>query len=197
MSSLNKVGLLSFLEWAADKGMMKKATAMSLKGACNNVLSVLEESEADDLSTVDWDSVFQRWENLHASKVSPGTMRAYRQRVKYAFDEFGKYIQNRSGWRPSGGQRSTSPGARSKKSGIQGRVDDEGNYGEVFEIDDASKIVHHFPLRRNIVVAVTGIPFDVKKAEMARLTAYLSNLVPEEEIELSRPMLNPSPDEVD
>ena len=200
MSQFNRVELIAFLEWAAEKGLMKKQSAMSLKTACTNVLSILDDSEAADLSNIDWESVHQRWENINARNVSPSTMRAYRQRVKYGVEEFGRYLENRSTWKPAGGQRSVSSGSQSRKTDQtrqRTREVNEARDDSHDDIVDPSRITHRFPLRRDMVVAITGIPFDVKKSEMARLTAYLSNLVPsEEEATAYQLMLNPSLEEV-
>ena len=201
MSENAKLQLIEFLSWAAEKGMMKKTTASAIKAACNAVLSVLDEGESADVTNINLETVFHRYENLHGFDVAPATMKAYRQRVSYAVEEFRKYNENKSGWKPSGGQRTNSSQPRSKKGSQNNRPNDgnDGNDGidhnPNSNIDEVSKITHRFPLRRDLVVSISGIPFDVKKAEMARLTAFLSNLVPgDEESPPLRPMLNASPD---
>ena len=199
MATNVKQELLVFLDWVGEKGMMKASTARSLKGACNAVLSVLDEAEEMDLLNVDLESTFQKYENLNGLQVSPGTMRAYRQRVRYAIEEFGKYNENKSTWKPSGGRRSTQSssqpwkprGGEHKKDAPNENHKTDANYVDV------STITHHFPLRRDAVVTISGIPFDVKRSEMARLTAFISNLVatPEEDLP-PQPMLNSSPERV-
>ena len=120
-------------------------------------------------------------------------MKAYRQRVAYAVQEFRNFNENKSGWKPSGGRRPTTPKPRQKKN--VSRMDDVDAF-TTGEADDALMITHQFPLRRGMVVSIKGIPFDVKRSEMSRLTAFLSNLVASQE-EVIHPMLNPSPDEVE
>ena len=41
----------------------------------------------------------------------------------------------------------------------------------------AETIVHHFPLRHSHFVRISGVPFNITKYEMARLTTFLSHLV--------------------
>ena len=194
-----KKQLLDFLDWAGDKGMMKRATARSNKAACNAVLSVLDEEEEADVLAIDLPSVFRRYENLQGMNLSPSTIRSYRQRVRYAIEEFKKYNENRSGWKPSGGQRATHASSRAKKGGdtdSQSSAHIQKDSNTPSEVKDAAQITHRFPLRHDAFVTITGIPFDVKKGEMVRLTSFLANLVAsEEEALLSQPMLMASLDE--
>ena len=191
--------LLEFLDFTASKHLMKPATARALKGACNAVLSVLDEAEAADVFAVDLDGVFQRYENMKGMEVSPNTMRSYRQRVSQAIAEFGRYRANPSQWRPAGGQRNASVSKRSQKSNPVTR-DNAGAEGQADTViqrtESADDITHQFPLRRNTIVEISGIPFDVTRSEMARMTAFLSNLVaPPEETDPVQLMLNPADSE--
>ena len=54
MTEVNRQGLLEFLNWAGEKGMIKKTTARSLRVACNAVIGVLDEVEAGDLSKMNF-----------------------------------------------------------------------------------------------------------------------------------------------
>jgi hypothetical protein len=67
---------------------MKKANAQNMKVACKAVLDVLEESESGDLSKLNLDSVFQRYENLNSLNAKPETMKVYRRRLRSAIGEF-------------------------------------------------------------------------------------------------------------
>ncbi|MDE2938640.1 MAG: hypothetical protein OXR67_06935 [Chloroflexota bacterium] len=193
--------VIGFLDFASQRGLMKKASVVSLKTACNNVFSVLDEIEAADVSACDLESVIQRYQNINSMKVRPETMVTYGQRVKYAVTEFIKYNEDPANWKPSGGQRSSAnqasrSGKSSKKSTDKEALLVPNVSGE---LSDPSEIVHQFPIRRDQVVKVTGIPFDVKRSEMVRLNNFLSNLIAEEEDDAQMPpMLNaPKSDEKD
>ena len=201
MSNLSRKQLIAFLEWTGEKGLMKKTTADSLKSACNNVLSVMDEEEAQDVSRADLDTLIQRYQNLHSLDVSPATMNAYDKRVRYAIGEFLKYDNDKVGWKPSGGQRSTNAAQPPRKVKSSNRKQEQPGAKEPTppnEIFDASNITHQFPIRRDMVVTVKGIPFDVKRSEMSRLNAFLANLVAVSEDDGQLPfMLNaPSPDDI-
>ena len=75
---------MEFLNWAGEKGMIKKTTARSLRVACNAVIGVLDEVEAGDLSKIDLLAIFRRYENLNSMVAKPATTKVYRRRVNYA-----------------------------------------------------------------------------------------------------------------
>lgn len=191
MPGQGKTELLEFLDFAGNKGLMTKASAQSLRSACLAVFSILDDAETDNLFTMDLDALFHRYENIKGMEVSPNTMRAYRQRVKQAISDFERYKDNPSQWKPAGGPRSNSSGKRSSRSPTansrkmdpQARTD-----SSVLGASSADEITHQFPLRRDSIVRISGIPFDVTRSEMARMTAYLSNLVAEAD-EIEHPQL--------
>ena len=182
MQGQSKGDLLEFLDHAGNRGLMTKVSAQSLKSACATVFSILDEDEPEDVFSIDLDGLFARYDNIKGMEVSPNTLRAYHQRVRQAVSDFQRYKANPSQWKPSGGQRSNSGGKRSSKSatanqkeGDQHSQTNQPVRGPV----SADEITHQFPLRRDVIVNISGIPFDVTRSEMARMTAYLSNLVAE------------------
>ena len=192
MSVLSREKLDEFLGWVAEKGLMKLGTARALRSACKTVLAVMEDDEARDMSTVDLQDVVQRYQNLHGMAVNPRTLQVYDRRVRQAVTEFLRYNEDRANWKPSAVQRSKKPAQSAKKRRPASRTPINGGVEnpESHPLDlDVSKIVHSFPLRRDTIVTVSGIPFDVKRSEMSRLTAYLSNLVPHSEEEQRQLML--------
>ena len=196
MVSASKEDLLKFLDYTADRGLVKKSTARSLKAACNTVFSVLDPAEEADIFAIDLDSVVQRYENKKGMEVSPGTMRSYRQRVNQAVLDFQRYKDNPSSWKPLGAQRSPSTTKRPVKR--SGTTQGEPNQAEVQGPSSAQslaadKITHQFPLRHDVIVRISGIPFDVTRAEMGRMNAFLSNLVAVDEDNDAAPKMLNSP----
>ena len=199
MSDLSREKLVEFFDWTADKGMMKQGTARSLRSACRAVLAVMEEDEARDVSVADLSAVIQRYQNLNSLKVNPSTMQVYDQRVRHAVKEFVRFNQDKAGWKPTRPQRSrtalqsTTKRKRTRDSSENVDVPEPASTPSGF---DASQITHRFPLRQDMIVTVSGIPFDVKRSEMSRLTAFLSNLVatPDEEEEAQLMLPPPAPE---
>ena len=80
----NREGLIAFLDFAGDKGLMKKGTAGAYKKASNIILRILDEEEAIDLSKVDLEDVFFRHRNKAAGKIAPRTLKTYETRTRSA-----------------------------------------------------------------------------------------------------------------
>ena len=181
MPSQSKDELLKFLDHAGNHGLMTKNSAQSLKSACTAVFAILGEDDPEDILALDLDDLFRRYENIKGMDVSPRTLRAYRQRVKQAISNFERYKANPSQWKPAGGQRSSSTGKRAPRTQTNNQeyeVDQQARIASpVLTASSADEITHQFPLRRDAIVRISGIPFDVTRSEMARMNAYLSNLV--------------------
>ena len=87
MSDLSREKLDEFLGWVSEKGLMKQATARTLRSACKTVLAVMDDDEARDVSSADLQAVIQRYQNLSGMAVNPSTMQTYERRVKQAVGE--------------------------------------------------------------------------------------------------------------
>lgn len=103
--------MINFLDFVAEKGLMKRATAVSYKKACNIILGILDEAEAADLSKINLEGVIRRHRNLATGKISPATLRAYESRVRAAVSDFTEYVKNPSSWKPGIRQRPSRAGA--------------------------------------------------------------------------------------
>ena len=111
--------LNDFLDFASEKGLLKKATAGARKIAGTIVLGVLDQDESADLSKIDLETVIQRHRNLATGRIMPKTLATYESRTRIAVSDFLEYVKNPQSWRP-GQQRTRKPsrGARSEKPKI-------------------------------------------------------------------------------
>jgi hypothetical protein len=99
-TQLSRDNLVGFLEFVADKNLMKSETVSGYKKACNVVLKILDDEEAADLSKIDLESVFQRHRNFAAGRVKPATLKTYELRTRAAINAFLEYAKDPSSWRP-------------------------------------------------------------------------------------------------
>jgi hypothetical protein len=97
--------LFDFLDFAGEKGLLKKATAKARKIASTIVLGVLNDNESADLSKIDLESVIHRHRNLATGKIKPKTLATYESRTRIAVRDFLEYIKNPSEWKPSTQER--------------------------------------------------------------------------------------------
>ena len=199
MPGNDKAALFGFLDHVAQRNLVKKGTAHSLKSACSAVFSVLDEDEQQDVLVLDLDSVFYRFENARSLEVTPRTMQTYRQRVRQAVADFGRYQDSPSTWRPTAARRRPQTPKKAESSTSTQEKNEAGENPALTTGQQLSpeKIVHQFPLRHDVIVQISGIPFNVTKAEMGRMTAFLSNLVAAdtEQITPAQLMLNAADDE--
>ena len=200
MSGKSTSDLLGFLDFASNKGLIKQSIIRDLKTACNAVFGILGEDEAEDVFSIDWEETFQRYENLNALNVSPNTLRTYRQRVNQAVSEFEKFQPNPGQWKPTIGRRGGNAAKRSTKNAVNdqkdGNVEPQGA-SDAAQIGSADDIIHRFPLRRNTIVKISGLPYDVTRPEMTRMANFLQTLVAEAEPSGSPQLMLKSPDSED
>lgn len=114
-SQLSRDALNDFLDFAGEKGLLKKATAGSRKRASNIILGILDDNEAVDLSKVDLENVIRRHRNLAIGKMTPKTLASYESRARMAVRDFIEYVKSPSSWSP-GQQRTSRVVASTKKA---------------------------------------------------------------------------------
>lgn len=102
---LTRDNLISFLNFVAEKGLMKSQTALGYKKACNIILGILDETEAADLSKINLERVILRHRNLAAGRILPATLKAYETRTRAAIRGFIEYTKDPSSWKPAVQQR--------------------------------------------------------------------------------------------
>lgn len=108
---ISRDNLFDFLDFAGEKGLLKKPTAFARRDASKIILGILDDNEAADLSKVDLEDVIQRHRNLATGKIMPKTLAAYESRTRTAVRDFLEYVKNPSTWKPSTQQRARRAGA--------------------------------------------------------------------------------------
>src|SRR5438874_6630950 len=93
--------LVEHWNWAASKGLMNKHTAAGLRAASAQVLSVLDDWENVDITTLDPNDVTTRFKHLCAKKFAPQSLEKYEQRFKQALASYLAYTRDPGAWRPN------------------------------------------------------------------------------------------------
>ncbi|MFQ5627585.1 MAG: hypothetical protein ACE5I1_02400 [bacterium] len=182
--SLNE--MLSFLDWAAQKGIMKSATASAMKAASNKVLGGLDENTKKDLSKIDVEAAFKKFRKTdpNASGLNRDSLKTYLNRTKKAVEEFLAYKTDPDNWTPSIPQR-----ARQSKNGNSRAVAglaggrQAGQTALPLHFPEDVALTYQFPLRPHQVIKILGLPRDLKTAEARRLAAFLMTLCDDYEAE--------------
>lgn len=169
---------LEFLEYVARKGLMAPATARARKAAVGRVLSVLDTSEARDVTSLDLDHVMTRFGHLHGKDFTPQSLQTYKSRVKSALDDFASYVENPLGFKPSVQARDRSSNG-GKPMLSKPRSDQDGSAPTPSQTPPskpggpmASSILP-IPIRADLTVHVQGLPFDLSEAEAKKIASVI------------------------
>ncbi|MBC7149391.1 MAG: hypothetical protein H5U22_08410 [Rhizobium sp.] len=176
MSNLrSKAALLEFLEYLARKGLMNKTTAASRKAAVNNVLSILDDDEAADVSKIDLDDVMRRFSNLNGLKYTSDSLTTYKSRVRSALDDFLSYLDNPMAFRPSTGGAVRKGQERGRVASVdtRKRITATSNFvseqGPELPPPAIATLVLPIPVRADLTVYIQGLPFDLTQAEASKI----------------------------
>jgi hypothetical protein len=170
-------GLIEFLNYTSEKGMVNANTVGALRAASREVLGAVEPEgwEAVDLRTIDVEDFATRFERLRAGKLKPESLGVYKSRFRSALQMYFKYLDNPSGWR----YKPERPAAARKKpaavvtpsesaSGVDSQPPDARG-------PRASTIDYPFPLRPGMVVSLK-LPVDLTRPEAKRLAGFIDSL---------------------
>ncbi len=181
-------GLNKFLDYAMNKGLLKKNTAQSRKRAANKILSVLEPNEINDLREVDVQHAFERFANLQGTSFKPSSLQVYLSRLNSALTDFFSYVDSPATFKPAGMQRNSSKSRgndqkqnkTAKKAAIQPRPD-SSSHSAHDDYHSEKHIVIPVPLRHGLTVKINNIPPDLTRLEAEKLAAVVrAYAVPEE-----------------
>lgn len=169
--------LQDFLARAGAKGWVNQGTANALKSVVNRLGEVMEESEKTDIGNIDRQAIVRRFGNLNPD-VSPGSLKTYLARFKKAIDLYISYSENPMNWQPptsTGGKRGRKKGVEQTKNTASTPSIAQQKTEQI--VQPANRGFNYpFPLRDNCTIMFTNLPRDLKTAEVARISAFLSSL---------------------
>jgi hypothetical protein len=173
--------LVNFLEYAEKKGLINRNTASSVKVACRRVLGLEGDLKTLDIATLDINSLFRRFENLHRTEFTPRSLETYRSRVNMGIKWFLGWSRDPAAWKPVGRPVRGVNGETKRRAGPRGdssSPDDSSHFPGHLRAagDQRVRLVDYpFPLRDDVIVRLQ-LPPDLRGGEVKRLTAYMSTL---------------------
>jgi len=166
--------LVDHWKWAADKGLMHSNTAGALRAASTQVLGVLDDWENVDISKIDVDDVFRRFQNKRSKDFTPKSLETYRSRFGKAITSFLAYVENPTSWK--GGATTRSSRTESRVRTGQAKSSPTASAEIAPALGDRGRTVHYqLPLRENRV-AILALPVDLTLADVKRLNAFLTTV---------------------
>ena len=173
-----------FLDYVADKGIMKAETAKGRKVAANKIFDKLTPEELQDLRLVNLDTETERFANRQGSDYLPASLQVYKSRVKSSLADFFSYVDNPMTFRPSVSSRmaSTKINGSSKKAGTT-----EVNTAAAVPKTEApaphstgnalpDHLIFPIPIRPGLVVKLTNVPVDLTTAEAEKIAQVVRAL---------------------
>jgi hypothetical protein len=164
---------VEFWTWAAQKGLMNMNTAYSFSSPVRQIMSVNEDWEKIDVSKLNTDDLFLRFQNIKGKNFKPDSLNIYFRRFRLAIDMFLEYVENPTGWKYKGQQ--TSRKLKSSKFEKDKQTD------ESFEMPISQSgfsipmMDYPFPLRDGCIVRLK-LPTDLKTSEVERLATFMRTL---------------------
>lgn len=168
-------GLNRFLGYVADKGLLKRNTAVSRKQAANKILSVLELNEKNDLREVDVQHAFERFVNLQGVDFKPESLQVYQSRLRSALSDFFAYVENPATFKPASLQRTSKVVSRGAKE--EHRRSPKKSPGETRGLErehEEIQLIIPVPLREGLTVRIHNIPPDLTKQEAEKVAAIVT-----------------------
>jgi hypothetical protein len=166
----SREGLIQFLDYLADKGLMARNTAMARKAATNKVLGVLSGEEALDVTKIDFDDIMRRFQNLEGRNYTPTSLTTYQSRIKSALVDFETYLKNPLGFRPNVQARERSSNSKATNASVPKVESSQKQPQSSMHAQAVTGAVLPIPIRSDLTVYIQGLPFDLTEAEARKIS---------------------------
>ena len=165
--------LTKFYSYLADKGLMNERTAYARSQAAQQVLSVLDAEEKDDLGNLDRDTVFRRFVNKNGQRFTPESLQTYKQRFNSALDEFLSYTKDPAAYKaPTANTRERTRTNPSDSSSATARTAQRATQQRSAGVPPGL-LAYPLPLPSGAVAQLL-LPPAITQADADRITALVS-----------------------
>lgn len=171
--------LRDFLDWAADKGAIKRATALSWRTAVDKVFADPDGIDTNDLRNLgqSLEVMLTRFTNLHGKEYTSASLRTYQGRVRSAVTEFLRYADNPANYSPRiarrAGRASSAKNDDRQPQPVSGGAShingDAASQGSVQRTAQAEGLTIPVPIREQTLVRIYGLPTDLTPTEAEKI----------------------------
>jgi hypothetical protein len=175
----SKQNLMDFLEFCGEKGLMNPQTAAARKASVSSFLSILDDTEAQDVTILDLDLVTTKFLNLRGKDFKQDSVKVYKSRVESSIRDFVAYKNDPLGFKPNIGQRERKP-TDDKTSIKSSPLKNTQSTQSVSPEAHVDAMVFPIPIRPGLVVKVAGIPPDLSAAEARKISNVIMALAIED-----------------
>jgi hypothetical protein len=168
---------IDFLEYLAQKGLMAPATARARKTSLSTVLGILDDQEAQDVTSIDLDEVMKRFGHLQGKDYTPKSLVTYKSRVRSALDDFSSYVKNPLAFKPTLQTRERKPSGTSSSNATRNNsaalpAESPRNPMPVIAGPMASSILP-IPIRSDLTIYIQGLPYDLTATEAKKIASVI------------------------
>ena len=174
----SRADLLKFLEYMGRKGLIPANTASARKAAANQVLAMLGDDEAQDVTDLDVDETIRRFGNRFRSDYTAESLQSYASRLRSSLDDFKRHCDDPLNFKPG----RSKIGGRGPRAKAEATASESGTLSSDFSQLRSVPAVQVLPiaLRQDLVVQIAGLPHDLTKSEAQRIAnIILAHAVPE------------------
>jgi len=169
--------LIKFYVYLGEKGLMNERTAYARSQAAQQVLSVLEESEKQNLAALDRDTAFRRFVNKKGQRFTPDSLQTYKQRFHSALEEFLSYAKDPAAYKPpTSGTRERARTTPADSSPASGRGASSRSSRQGTPAAPEGLLAYPLPLPSGVVAQLL-VPPTLTQAEADRITALVNAMV--------------------
>jgi hypothetical protein len=159
--------LLKFLGNMGRKGMIPANTASARKAAVNKVLSMLNDEEAQDVTSIDVDETIRRFGNRYRSEYTPESLQSYASRLRSSVDDFKRHCDDPLNFKPGMTKRilrKPRDGGSSSREIVRASTESPAHSRPVAAVQ-----ILPITVRPDLVVQIAGLPHDLTQAEAQRI----------------------------
>jgi hypothetical protein len=165
-------------DWVAEKGLLPKNTALSIRTSVSKILGIEEEWESVDVRRLDVDALIARFRNL--SNLAPNSLATYESRFRTGLASYLAYLDNPTSYQPKRRRRSVREDPAGVKRGSVGIPTGPPNEHPPaapthHQSGGTTLVVYPFPVRPE-VFAELKLPADLTLEEASRMSAFLKAL---------------------
>jgi hypothetical protein len=201
-------GLLDFLGYVDEKGLMNRSTAKAYRAAAREVLSAVEGEDwpSFDLQKADVEDLLHRFQIKEGMRYTPRSLSTYKSRFRNAVSMYLAYIEDPGGWRPPRPQPArvsppriympeVAPSVlsprRPRRQDTRAAVPPDAtinvdSFAPALGGSD-DMVSFPFPIRREsgVVLATLILPKDLTMKEVERIAAHMRTLAIPESLAIS------------
>lgn len=179
-------GLIEFLDWAGDKGVMRSPTAKAYRVGAVKVLEIDEDGDSVDIRTLDVEDQLRRFERKRGHNYSTGSLKTYKTRFRKGVELYREWLKDPGSFTGESTvqRRRTEPRPKSDKSDERAS---NGTQPERRPPSDDELLEYPFPLAQG-GVAYLRLPRWLSTVDAERIGDHVKTLA------IDRPADHAAPD---